>query len=74
MIVLETVIQSLIVAAVVAGATGYVSVKVMEVKVNGLRDSIQRLETEVIRLRDTLHEWAPHIGWVDQQRRHDDSD
>lgn len=44
---IETIIQSLIIAAVVAGATGYVSGRVMEVKINGLRDSVKRLEKDV---------------------------
>jgi len=27
------------------------------------------LQEEILRLRNTLHQWSPHIGWVDQQRR-----
>lgn len=68
----ETIIQSLIIAAVVAGATGYVSGRVMEVKINGLREAVGRLEREVEQMRKRLHDWAPHMGWVDQQRRKED--
>jgi len=71
---LDMVIQSLIIAAVVAGAAGYVSGRVMEVKMNGLKEAVKRLEVEVNAIRNRLHEWAPHIGWIDQQRRWGDDD
>jgi len=32
-------------------------------------ERIKELRDEVERIRDRLHEWSPHIGWVDQQRR-----
>lgn len=69
----EIIVQSLIIAAIVAGATGYVSGKIMEVKINGLREAVKRLEEEVGQMRKRLHDWAPHMGWVDQRRRMEES-
>jgi len=71
---IEVIIQSLVIAAIVAGATGYVSSRVMEAKINGLREAVRRLEEEVKLVRQRLHSWAPHIGWVDQQRRWEGND
>ena len=31
----------------------------------------RRLNEELGKLRDRMHEWAPHIGWVDVQRHFD---
>lgn len=98
----RVIIQGVIIAAVCAGTTGYVSGKVMEVKVNGLRgivdtikaelatinaayiastvalarlegmaETVRRLEAESLSMRTRLHAWEPHMGWVDQQRRFD---
>jgi cadmium resistance protein CadD (predicted permease) len=37
-------------------------------------ERMRELKEEIDRMRKTLHEWSPHIGWVDQQRRWDGRD
>lgn len=71
---IATIVQALVIAAICAAATAYVSGKVMEVKINGLREAIKRFEEEQKAIRARLHEWAPHIGWVEQQRRWEGND
>lgn len=62
---LEIIVQSLIVAAIVAGATGYVSGRVMEVKINGLRETIQRLEARLEQVAKRVHDLSRQVGAVE---------
>lgn len=66
---IESIIVAVIVAAIVTIGNGYVQMRVLDVRVNGFKDRVIKLENEVSALRQMRHDWAPHIGWVDQQRR-----
>ena len=47
-----------------------------EAEAEATRDAqkFQELRSEIERIRARLHEYAPAIGWVDQQRRWEDQD
>lgn len=70
---MDVIIQSLIVAGITAAVTSYVNGKVlervMEERFKAFTDRLVKVEDEVKAIRTRLRDWAPHIGWVDQQRR-----
>ena len=37
-------------------------------------ERMKELRDEVERIRNRLHEWSGHIGWVEQKRREAESD
>ena len=70
----ELLINALVVAAVTAGATGYVNGVITKTRVNGMKEEIKALTDEIKLVRQRLHDWAGHIAWVDLQRRSWDGD
>ena len=68
-LILQALIIAGITAVVTAAATGYVNGVVTSTKLNGMKETLQRLDEELKSIRERLHQWAPHIGWVEQQRR-----
>lgn len=65
----SNVLQALIVAGVTAALSAYVNAKVLDVKLNGLKDRLEKAEDEIDTLRKRLHDWAGHMGWVENERR-----
>lgn len=60
--------------------TAYINSKIVNTKFDALKEhtdeqfgnieqKIDKLDAEVQRIRTRLHDWASHIGWIDQQRR-----
>lgn len=71
---IEAVAQGVLIGGLVGCAsaflTSYVTGKIHDVKINEIRECLKRMEGEIKTIRVRLHEWAPHIGWVEQQRRY----
>lgn len=67
----ETIIQALIVAAITAIVTGYVNGRVMEEKLSGMKETLKRLEGEILGVRQRIHDFESVIGWARIQMEKD---
>lgn len=57
-------------AAATSAAAAVESIRAdMDNRFNSVSKDLGVISNEVLRIRNTLYEWASHIGWVDQQRR-----
>jgi hypothetical protein len=72
----DLVIQSLVVAVVTALATGFVNVKVMEVKLDSLKERITAMEVEVRVMRQRIHDLGNRVAevitlerWMEEDKR-----
>lgn len=73
-----SIVQTLIVAGVTAIVTAiftsYVTSKVLEERIKNLDNRIRENKREIDRMRARMHDWAGHIGWVEQRRRFSNRD
>jgi hypothetical protein len=72
----DLIIQSLVVAVITAIATGFVNGKVMEARLDSLKEKIIDLEGEVKTMRQRLHDLGNRVSevitlgrWIEEDRR-----